>query len=133
MGFIGLYKGIETRDHFQNFNCAAIEEGQTPRNLEEIFNKNHSSCRNIIKHTFGVWKSRFHILEKNATFQIQHTADIVIATMVVHNYLPIVDDTNYGFTKVANAGHFEEQDTELQIDKTKEEVLCAAQQMIGRL
>jgi len=48
-GYLGLYKG--ERYHLQEFR----HRGQ-PSGCEEVFNRAHSSLRNMIERSFGVWK-----------------------------------------------------------------------------
>ncbi|KAL2481136.1 Uncharacterized protein Adt_34102 [Abeliophyllum distichum] len=110
---------VSTQDiTFRILITRKTEEGRTPRNAEEKFNKTYSSCRNIIERTFGVWKSRFHILEKMTRYKFETQADIVIATMVVHNYLRNVDYVDYAFTRVANVRHCDEQG-DIEIEENK--------------
>ena len=57
-GYLAPYKGTNIHYHLPDFrrgHTAAICE---PRGLKEKFNYLHSSLRNIIKQTFGVWKAR---------------------------------------------------------------------------
>uniref|UniRef100_A0A6N2K303 Uncharacterized protein n=1 Tax=Salix viminalis TaxID=40686 RepID=A0A6N2K303_SALVM len=49
-GYLGPYRG--ERYHLQDFH-----RGQ-PSGREEVFNRGHSSLRNVIERTFGVWKQR---------------------------------------------------------------------------
>jgi hypothetical protein len=48
-GYLGPYKG--ERYHFQEFR----RRGQ-PSGRKEVFNRAHSSLRNVIERSFGVWK-----------------------------------------------------------------------------
>ena len=50
-GFLGPYKGY--RYYLQEFRS----RGQ-PQTCEEIFNRVHSSLRNVIEHKIGVWKKK---------------------------------------------------------------------------
>ncbi|KAK1258226.1 hypothetical protein QJS04_geneDACA020730 [Acorus gramineus] len=59
----------------------------TPQNKEEVFNQLHSSLRNVIERTFGVWKARFPILKKMASYPFDIQVRIVPATMAIHNFI----------------------------------------------
>ncbi|KAI3445219.1 hypothetical protein Pfo_001884 [Paulownia fortunei] len=53
----------------------------------QLFNHFHSSLRNIIEHCFGVLKSRWPILNKMAKFPFETQKLIVVASMVLYNYI----------------------------------------------
>ncbi|KAK1279795.1 hypothetical protein QJS04_geneDACA021235 [Acorus gramineus] len=59
----------------------------TPQNKEEVFNQLHSSLRNVIERTFGVWKARFPILKRMASYPFDVQVRIVPATMAIHNFI----------------------------------------------
>ncbi|KAK1258134.1 hypothetical protein QJS04_geneDACA024822 [Acorus gramineus] len=59
----------------------------TPQNKEEVFNQLHSSLRNVIERTFGVWKARFPILKRMASYPFDIQVRIVPATMAIHNFI----------------------------------------------
>lgn len=62
--------------------------GRSQTGAKGLFNCRHSSVRNIIERTFGVWKWRFKILGgpmKNYPIEIQR--EIVIACCVLHNFI----------------------------------------------
>jgi hypothetical protein len=63
-GFLGPYKGY--RYHLQEFRS----RGQ-PQTCEEIFNRVHSSLRNVIEHTFGVWKKKMANFTEYAFVSLQ--------------------------------------------------------------
>jgi len=50
-GYLVPYKG--ERYHLQDFR-----RGGQPSGREEVFNRAHSSLRNVIECSFGVWKQR---------------------------------------------------------------------------
>ena len=61
---------------------------RAPRGSQETFNYRHSSLRNIIERTFGVWKARWALLrDMHVNFTYDHQVQIVIASMAVHNYI----------------------------------------------
>ncbi|KAJ0599516.1 putative harbinger transposase-derived nuclease domain-containing protein [Helianthus annuus] len=70
------------------FNIAFNIASRAPRGPKEIFNYHHSSLRNVIERTFGVWKARWEILQHmhvNYTYETQ--VKIVLASMAIHNYI----------------------------------------------
>jgi len=79
-GYLGPYRG--ERYHLPEFH----RRGQ-PQSREEIFNRVHSSLRCVIKHTFGVWKKRWRILQNMPVFPYKTQVQIVVASMALHNYI----------------------------------------------
>ncbi|XP_071906029.1 protein ANTAGONIST OF LIKE HETEROCHROMATIN PROTEIN 1-like [Coffea arabica] len=62
--------------------------GRSQTAQKGLFNRRHSSVRNIIERTFGVWKMRFKILDgpmKN--YPIEAQRNIVVACCVLHNFI----------------------------------------------
>ena len=60
------------------------------RNRREVFNYTHSSLRNCIERTFGVWKARFKILKGINSYPMDKQAMIPVACAVLHNFIRIV-------------------------------------------
>ncbi|WOH14848.1 hypothetical protein DCAR_0934374 [Daucus carota subsp. sativus] len=85
-GYMAPYKGSGIRYHIQDFR-RANGTARLPRNTKERFNHLHSSCRMVIERTFGVWKARFCILANMPMYKINTQTDIVLATMMIHNYI----------------------------------------------
>ncbi|XP_020249416.1 uncharacterized protein LOC109826808 [Asparagus officinalis] len=85
-GFISPYRGV--RYHLKEYS------GKTPNNRRKLFNLRHSSLRSKIESAFGTLKNRFKILcaKPHYTFPIQ--VDIVLAYMVLHNFIVIVDPSD---------------------------------------
>ncbi|XP_009762512.1 uncharacterized protein [Nicotiana sylvestris] len=81
------YKGDNVRYHLAQFCRGATSQLREPRGQIEKFNYLHSSCRNIIEHTFGVWKARWSILRDMPFYHIDTQRDIVLATMTIHKYI----------------------------------------------
>ncbi|KAF9618779.1 hypothetical protein IFM89_002647 [Coptis chinensis] len=67
-----------------------FKRGGRPKNKEEKFNQAHSSLRNVIEKTFGVLKARFKILKKMVPYSFRTQVQIVVACMVIHNFLRCV-------------------------------------------
>ncbi|XP_034912237.1 uncharacterized protein [Populus alba] len=79
-GYLGPYKG--ERYHFQEFR----RRGQ-PSGRKEVFNRAHSSLRNVIERSFGVWKQRWKILQNMPAYPYKTQVEIVVASMTLHNYI----------------------------------------------
>jgi len=79
-GYLGPYKG--ERYHFQEFR----HRGQ-PSGRKEVFNRAHSSLRNVIEHSFRVWKQRWKILQNMPAYPYKTQVEIVVASMALHNYI----------------------------------------------
>ncbi|KAD3337085.1 hypothetical protein E3N88_32605 [Mikania micrantha] len=59
-----------------------------PRGPKETFNYRHSSLRNIIERTFGVWKARWVLLrDMHVNYKYEHQVSIVIASMAIHIFI----------------------------------------------
>jgi len=79
-GYLGPYKG--ERYHFQEFR----HRGQ-PSGRKEVFNRAHSSLRNVIERSFRVWKQRWKILQNILAYPYKTQVEIVVASMALHNYI----------------------------------------------
>lgn len=56
-------------------------------NHNEVFNYYHSSLRCRTERTFDLWKNRFAILRHMPKFSINTQVKIVVATMIIHNFI----------------------------------------------
>ncbi|CAI9287724.1 unnamed protein product [Lactuca saligna] len=87
-GYLAPYKGTNIRYHLPDFrrgHSAAVRE---PREPKEKFKYLHSSLRNIIERTFGVWKARWALLrDMHVNYKYKNQVKIVIASMAIHNYI----------------------------------------------
>jgi hypothetical protein len=79
-GYLAPYKG--QRYHITEFTNA----GQ-PIGLKELFNHAHSSLRNVIERSFGVLKMKWRILLKMPSYSVEKQSKIIIACMVLHNFI----------------------------------------------
>ncbi|XP_019248347.1 PREDICTED: uncharacterized protein LOC109227603 [Nicotiana attenuata] len=86
-GYMAPYKGDNLRYHLAKFRRGATRQLREPRERIEKFNYLHSSCRNIVERTFGVWKARWSILRDMAFYHIDTQRSIVLDTMAIHNYI----------------------------------------------
>jgi hypothetical protein len=79
------YKNV--RYHLQEW-MHAVSANQLPRNPRELFNRRHSSLRNVVERVFGVLKNRFQILNyARKGFSIETQVDIVYACIALHNFI----------------------------------------------
>ncbi|XP_060210444.1 uncharacterized protein LOC132637361 [Lycium barbarum] len=86
-GYMAPYKENNVRYHLVEFRRGATQQLREPRGRIEKFNYLHSSCRNVVERTFGVWKARWSILRYMSYYHINTQRDIVLATMAIHNYI----------------------------------------------
>jgi hypothetical protein len=61
--------------------------GMEPRTPKEKFNRVHSSIRNVIERSFGVLKMKWQILYNMPPYSMYKQKMIVVATMVLHNFI----------------------------------------------
>ena len=85
-GFLSPYRGMDY--HIQEYR-----RRQTGvRGPKELYNYTHSSLRNCIERTFGVWKARFPILKIMRPYPLEKQAMIPIACAVLHNFIKVVSE-----------------------------------------
>ncbi|XP_059664054.1 uncharacterized protein LOC132309797 [Cornus florida] len=87
-GYLASYKG-------ERYHLPEFRRGSQPRGPHEFFNHAHSSLRTIIERTFGVWKAKWRILSQMPSFSFSKQVAIVIASMMIHNFIrrtAIIDD-----------------------------------------
>ncbi|KAJ0883215.1 putative Myb/SANT-like domain, harbinger transposase-derived nuclease domain-containing protein [Helianthus annuus] len=83
-GYLAPYKGNDVRYHIPNFRRGQTVAQCAPKGLKETFNYYHSSLRNVIERTFGVWKERWAILKDiHVNYSYETQVDIVIASMAL--------------------------------------------------
>jgi hypothetical protein len=58
-----------------------------PKTPKERFNCIHSSIRNVVEKSFGVWKMKWQILYKMPNYPMWKQKMIIVATMILHNYI----------------------------------------------
>ncbi|XP_071700423.1 uncharacterized protein [Rutidosis leptorrhynchoides] len=87
-GYLAPYKGNDIRYHIPDFRRGKTAAQRAPKGLKETFNYHHSSLRNVIERTFGVWKARWAILkDMHVNYSYETQVNIVIASMAIHNYI----------------------------------------------
>ena len=79
-GFLTPYKG-------ERYHIGEFGPSEVLHRPEERFNYLHSSLCSIIKRTFGVWKNKWKILRHMPSFKIHTQNLIIVATMVLHNFV----------------------------------------------
>jgi hypothetical protein len=79
-GYLAPYKG-------QRYHVPEWRNGPPPNGEQELFNHLHSSLRNVVERTFGVWKMKWRILLKMPTYPMDKQKMIVAATMCLHNFI----------------------------------------------
>ncbi|KAG5248876.1 protein ALP [Salix suchowensis] len=79
-GYLGPYRG--ERYHLEEFRHRGEPSGR-----REVFNRAHSSLRNVIERTFGVWKQRWKILQCMPPYPYKTQVQIIVASMALNNYI----------------------------------------------
>ena len=79
-GYLAPYKG-------ERYHLPEWHRGMEPNTPKEKFNRIHSSVRNVIERSFGVLKMKWQILYKIPRFSMLTQKKIVVATMVLHNFI----------------------------------------------
>lgn len=76
------YRGV------RYYLCEQSQANIRPQNAKELFNLRHSSLRNVVKRTFGVFKKRFWYFESVRTnFPLLTQVLLVYALTAVYNFL----------------------------------------------
>jgi hypothetical protein len=102
-GYLSPYKG--ERYHIPDFR-----DGSQAQGIREVFNHAHSSLRNVIERTIGVWKKRWHPLIKQEK--------IIVATIALHNFIRICGVQDEEFNKWEHiTGYMSEQEEERNINE----------------
>nr|QAA91981.1 transposase [Phalaenopsis equestris] len=91
-GYLKLYP--DTKYHIPDFERSS----GVARGKKEIFNKRHSSLREVTERAFGLWKKKWFILRDMSSYHFSKQVQIVIATMTLHNFIrrhPSRSDTEF--------------------------------------
>lgn len=75
------YRGV--RYHLREIR----EVGRDARTPQELFNYRHSSLRNVVERTFGVFKRRWRIFDRPHEFAIETQSKLVYALAAIHNLI----------------------------------------------
>jgi hypothetical protein len=81
------YRGV--RYHLKEIR----EVGRDAQTAKELFNYRHSSLRNVVERTFGVFKRRWRIFDRPHEFDIKTQTKLVYALAAVHNLINSVQAT----------------------------------------
>ena len=92
IGYLAPYKG-------ERYHVPDFQRGAPPNTPKEKFNRIHSSKRNCIERTFGVWKMKWQILLKMPSYSTETQKMIVAATMALHNYVRFHDKSDLHFVR----------------------------------
>ncbi|XP_015688267.2 protein ALP1-like isoform X3 [Oryza brachyantha] len=79
-GYMSPYKG-------QRYHVPEWRNEPPPSREQEYFNQCHSSARNVVERTFGVWKMKWRILLKMPTYPMDKQEMIIASTMCLHNFI----------------------------------------------
>ena len=74
----------------RSYIITPVLDPDTP--AKQLFNQAHIVLRNRIERTFGVYKRRFPICKLGLRFKIGNSANVVVATMTLHNLCMMVGD-----------------------------------------
>ena len=107
-GFLAPYKG-------ERYHIGEFRPSEVLHRPEERFNYLHSSLRSVIERTFGVWKNKWEILRHMPPFKMRTQNLIIVATMVLHNFVRAheinnnVNSSRYtgGTSKRSERGHYD--------------------------
>ncbi|KAL5580045.1 hypothetical protein UlMin_012487 [Ulmus minor] len=120
-GFLSPYRG--TNYHLRDWRRLGRDR------KKELFNYRHASLRNAVERTFGIWKSRFRILRGVPHYPLRTQRDIIIACVVLHNFLMMSPDADVSLT--AEEDDHDEDDTEQGGDTIGHDVAPSTQQDEG--
>jgi len=77
--YLSPYKG-------ERYHVPEWRRGPTPRGEQE-FNHLHSSIRNMVERSFGVWKMKWRIVLKMPSYPMNKKKMIVAAPMCLHDFI----------------------------------------------
>jgi hypothetical protein len=80
IAYLAPYKG-------ERYHLSEWHRGVEPKTPKERFNCIHAFVCNVIERSFAVWKNKWQILYKMPSYPMWKQKMIVVATMVLHNYV----------------------------------------------
>lgn len=98
-GYLCPYKG-------ERYHMLDWHRGTEPKTPKEKFSHVDSSIRNVIERTFGVLKMKWLILYKIPSYPMWKQKMIVVATMVLHNYIREHDGEDLDFARFDHDPNF---------------------------
>ncbi|KAH5707858.1 hypothetical protein HBI81_243770 [Parastagonospora nodorum] len=75
------YRGV--RYHLREISQAA----RVPEDKYELFNYRHSSLRNVVERTFGVFKRRWRIFDRSHELSVPVQVKLVYILVAIHNFI----------------------------------------------
>ncbi|XP_053385903.1 putative nuclease HARBI1 isoform X1 [Mercenaria mercenaria] len=83
---IGLEKGVLLGDSGYSCRPFLLTSYLNPTSeREERYNRAHTSTRNAVERTFGVWKRKFHVLHSEVRMKPAKVSRVIVACAVLHN------------------------------------------------
>jgi hypothetical protein len=67
------------------------------RGMKETFNCAHSSLRNVVERSFGVFKQKWRMMYGIPSFPVAKQTKIIVACMALHNFIREHDDDDEDF------------------------------------
>ena len=118
-----------------------------PSDAYELYNLRHSTLRNVVERTFGVFKRRFRLLGRPPEYPIDTQVQLVYACVVIHNFLAktgelevgkehLGDDTSIDTEDIGNTKVFEPVrvgSSSKEMDRTRERIVKAMWQAYSEL
>jgi hypothetical protein len=80
--------------------------GMEPRTPKEKFNRKHSSIHNVIEISFGLLKMKEKILYRIKKYPMWKQKMIVVACMVLHNFIRDHNSEDADFTRFGRDPNF---------------------------
>jgi hypothetical protein len=80
VGYLAPYKG-------ERYHLPEWHRGMEPKSAKEKFNRIHARVRSVVERSFGVLKMKWQILYKMAIYPLWKQKMIVVACMVIHNFI----------------------------------------------
>lgn len=71
------------------YHLREYRNGPRPRGKKELFNRAHSSLRNVVERALGVLKMKWRILLNLPSFSPQKQSEIIVACMALHNFIQL--------------------------------------------
>ncbi|KAI3782587.1 hypothetical protein L2E82_12638 [Cichorium intybus] len=115
-GYLSPYKGTDIRYHIPDFRRGKTAAIRAPSGVKETFNYYHSSLRNVIERSFGVWKARWAILkDMHVNYSYETQVNIVLASMAIHNYIRKHGSFDEAFDKAQRESYNPAVDVDTQV------------------
>lgn len=110
-GYLSPYKG-------EKYHIPDFRDGSQAEGMHEVFNHAHSSLRNVIERTIGVWKKKWHILCDMRPFSLIKQQKIIVATTTLHNFIRICGVEDKEFNKCDDIfGYMIEREEEINMNE----------------